>query len=120
MSLAGTIVQAVKTARREMGDLIQPTVLRVMTDRQYVDGRYVNQYDPRDVEVVMDKFTFHEQQLEDFQQTDVKLVLFNPNNDLRPTIQDQMTWNGRDIPIIKSEPVYVGGHIPVWTIVLRQ
>lgn len=120
MSLSSTVVQAIKSAKRELGDLVQTTVLNVHTGRTYVGGKYENTYDPKNVEVAMDKFTFHEQQLEDYQQTDVKLVLFNPNNDLKPTRQDIMVWEGREIPIIRAEPVYVGGYIPVWTLVLRQ
>lgn len=120
MSLANTINQAVLAAKTALGDLVNKAVLRVMTDRQYVNGQYIKNYTNVDVEVVVDKFSYHEQMLPSYQQTDVKLYLFNPNGDLNPTIQDMMTWNGKDLAIIKAEPVYVGTQIPMWTIVLRQ
>lgn len=120
MSLSRTVVDAVRIARREMGDLVKLTVLKVNTGQIYEGGKYENTYDPQNVEVVVDKFTFHEQQLEDYQQTDVKLLIFNPNNDLKPSRKDLIVWDEKDIPIIRADPIYVGGYIPAWTVVLRQ
>lgn len=88
MSLSAVVNNAIKTARQGLGDLVQSATLRIITNQVYdtSKGEYVNTTEDRPVEVVKDTFTFHEQQLEDYRQTDIKLVLFNPNNDLEPTI----------------------------------
>lgn len=120
MSLARLVNQAIKTARIELGDLIQPAILRTIVSRSYVDGSYVPNTNDTPVEVAPDKFTFHEQQLEDYRQTDVKMILFNPDNNLEPSTGDFLVLDGREIPIIKAEPAYAGGYRPVWTLVLRK
>lgn len=122
MSLSAVVNNAIKTARQGLGDLVQSATLRIITNRVYdtSKGEYVNTTEDRSVEVVKDTFTFHEQQLEDYRQTDIKLVLFNPNNDLEPTISHCLVMNGVEYPIIKAEPAYAGGFRPVWTLVLRK
>lgn len=122
MSLAGVVNSAIKQARIGLGDLIQSGTLRLITGRTYntSTGQYTNTTVDKAVEVVKDQFTFHEQQLDDYRQTDIKLILFNPNNDLEPTISHTMILSGIEYPIIKADPVFAGGYRPIWVLVLRK
>lgn len=120
MSLASTTIQAVRIAKIALGDLVTTTTLRSLVSRDYVDGEYRITSVDKTVEVAVDKFTFHEQQLEKYQQTDVKLIVFNLNNDITISMQDQIIWNARELNVIEATPVYAGSTIPVWTVVLRK
>lgn len=121
MSFAGLINQAVNTAKQALGDLVRPGTLRMVTGRTYVDGAYVDTVEDIAIEIAPDKFTYLEQQEDDFVQTDVKLILFNPNNNLEPTNRHKYVDEfGKVFEIKKSEPVRVGHYIPTWTLVLRK
>lgn len=122
MSLASLVNSAIKQARTGLGDLVQPAILRTISGQTYdtATGKYTPINQDRSVEVVKDQFTFHEQQLDDYRQTDIKLVLFNPNNDLEPKMGDFILLNGVEYPIIRADPAFAGGYRPVWTLVLRK
>ncbi len=120
MSLALTTAKAITMAQRSLGDLVKQATFRSVTGRTYTAGQYVNEYTDVPVDVIVDKFSFHEQQMENYQQTDIKLVIFNPKNDLAPKLQDRMVWGGKELLVIQADPVYVGAYCPVWTVVLRQ
>lgn len=121
MSFAALINQSINQAKKSLGDLVRPATLRMVAGREYVDGSYVDVTEDIPVEIAPDKFSYMEQQAEDFVQTDVKVILFNPNNDLTPTtrhkIVDEM---GRVFEIKKSDPAVIGFYIPTWTLVLRK
>lgn len=122
MSLSSLVNSAIKQARTGLGDLVQSAILRTISGQTYdtATGRYTPVTQDRPVEIVKDQFTFHEQQLDDYRQTDIKLILFNPNNDLEPKMGDLILLNGVEYPIIKADPAFAGGYRPVWTLVLRK
>ncbi len=121
MSLVSTVNGAIKAARQGLQDLVQPAVLRTVTSTYNTDtGTYENATTDYNVEIVKDTFTYHEQQIEDYRQTDIKVVMFNPDDSLNPTISHLLVMNGSAIPIIKAEPINVGSTIPVWVLVLRK
>jgi hypothetical protein len=120
MSLSASINQGINLARSSLGDLVKSTTLRVMTGKTYVAGKYIKTFKDVPVEVLVDKFSYHEQLLPDYQQTDVKLVLFNTLGTLNPNAEDLMVWIGSEFSVDKADPVYVGSSIPIWMIFLRK
>jgi len=120
MSLANTVGQALNQAQAALGDLVKTAVLKSFVSKTYTNGQYVKTYNDLNVDVVTDKFSYHEQEMPDYQQTDIKLVVFNPLGNLNLTIQDMMVWGTKELSVISADPVYVGNTIPVWSVVLRQ
>lgn len=122
MSMAKAINDAIRIARVNMGDLIGKGTLRTISSKTYdaAVGRYVTTSADVEVEYVFDKFTYEEQQAEDFLQTDLKIVLFNPDNNLEPSTEDSMVIHSVEYAIRKADPSFIGGYRPVWTLYLRK
>lgn len=122
MSMADTIIKAVKVAKGAMGDLIRIGVYTRKGGKLYdtASGTYTSLPETENVEYVPDKFSFLETQGADYQQTDSKIIVFNPLGHLVITTEDQVTINGQTLEVHKSEPVNVGGFVPLWILTLRK
>ena len=125
MSLANVICNAVKIAKANLGDLVVQAVLRRTTGKTYdtATGRYESTTVNRDLEVAPDKFTYTEMNAADFNQTDVKLTVFNPDNDIEISTDDQIMYpavGGALYSVWKVLPEHVGGYKPVIAVVLRK
>jgi hypothetical protein len=125
MSLADAICTAVRIAKQNLGDLIVLSTLKVKGDKTYDVGigQYTYTETLRDVEVAPEKFTYEELGMVDYDQSDVKLVVFNQTNDIEITTSDQMEYpkgSGTWYEVKKVVPNYVGGYKPVLNVVLRK
>lgn len=122
MSLAQQVNQAINTAKAALGDLVVAGTLREVTGRTYDTGTglYTDTVVDHPVEVAPDKFSYTDEQSGQFEQTDIKMILFNPNNDLFPTTKHQLILSTGTFNILKSDPSYAGSFIPAWTLVLRK
>ena len=122
MSMAATINKAIRSARASLGDLVVGATLQFINQNVYntTTGSYEPQTTSIPVEVIPDKFTFTEQQAGDYQITDIKLLVLNPDNDLEITTNHTIQYLGQRFNIHKSEPAFIGAYKPVWTVVLRK
>lgn len=121
MSIAGAIDQAIKVAKRNMGDLLVSMTLKVPGSTTYVGGVKTTTYNDVTVEGVPDKFSYHEMQAEDFVQSDLKYVIFNnAAGTLDPKTDCQLVIDGVAYQIRKVDPTKVGGFTVVFTLVLRK
>lgn len=120
MTIAQAINQGIQVARVNMGDLLRPATLRHVTGSSYVGGIKTPTYSDHAVDGVYDKFSFQEMSSDDFVQTDVKFVMFNPNNDLNPKTDDAFVLDGVTYAIRKADPTHVGGFKVTFTLVLRK
>lgn len=121
MTLAGAINAAVVSARRSLKDVIVNATIRIPNSTYDTDtGKYVDSPIDTSVEVAPDRFTFNEQQDENYQLSDVKLIVFNPNNDLEITTGHQVVYLGSVFNIRKADPVNVGAFKPIWTLMIRK
>ena len=121
MSLAGAINAAVKSAKRSLGDVIvQATLRKPNSTYDTALGRYVDAPVDFSVEVAPDRFTLSEQQDPNYQILDVKLIVFNQNNDLEISTEHKMIYLGHVYNIRKADPSPVGGFKPIWTVMIRK
>lgn len=121
MSLAGAVNSAVKQARMALGDVIVNATLReVNSVYDTTTGRYIDTDVDKSVEVAPDKFSFNELQDPGYQGTDVKLIVFNPNNDIDISINHKVIYLGMQFNIRKIQPESVGGYKPIYTVILKK
>jgi hypothetical protein len=105
-----------------MGDLVRSGTLKATVGKVYdsAAGAYITTSTDTAIEGVIDKFTFNEQQAEDFVQSDLKFVVFNPTNDLAVSVADYIVLDGVQYTIRKIDATYLGSMRPVITLVLRK
>lgn len=121
MSLAGAVNAAVKAAKKSLGDVIVGAILRKPNSTYDTTlGRYVDTQVDLPVEVAPDRFTFNEQQDQNYQINDVKLIVFNPNNDLEISTEHKIVYLGYVFNIRKADPTPVGAFKPIWTVMIRR
>lgn len=122
MSLAGAVNAAVKAAKKGLGDLVSTAVLRKIVSETYNVGlgKYIPVTEDHTVEMVPDKFSYNEQQDADYLATDIKILVFNPDNDIVISPLSKMVLYGTIYNIRKADPVYVGAFVPVWTVILKK
>lgn len=122
MSISSAINQALKAARTQLGDLVKAATVRNVTGKTYDSsaGTYTPTTSDRLVEYVPDQFSYNEQMEQGFEQTDLKIGVLNPNNDITITTSDLMILDQVEYRVRKVIPVYVGGFKPLLTVVLRR
>lgn len=121
MSLSGAVNAAVKAAKKSLGDVIVGATLRKPNSvYDTTQGKYVDAPVDTPVEVAPDRFTFNEQQDQNYQINDVKLIVFNPNNDLEISTEHKIVYLGYVFNIRKADPTPVGGFKPIWTLMIRK
>lgn len=121
--IASAVNSAIKIAKANLGDLLREHTLKKASGKTYdtATGRYTTTYVDLTVEGVPDKFSFQEMQAEDFVQTDVKMIIFNDdNNSLTITTDDALLMDGVQYAIRKVDPVFVGGFKPMFQLALRK
>lgn len=122
MSLASAVDRAVRIARMNLGDTIciaqyaRPTVAHYDT----LNGTKESSTVTIDVEYVVDKFSYQELQSGQYQETDIKIVVFNSKNDLTFQVKEFIHMDGVKRPIFKAMPNKIGPYTPVWSLVLRS
>lgn len=122
MSFAGAIDEALRIARRNLGDAIVQATLHRVESKTYdsATGTYSSSPSEIAIDGVIDQFTFLEQSAEDYQATDVKFSIFNPNNDIVIEIQDEITLHEVKYRVHRVKPVYIGGRRPLITVILKK
>lgn len=121
MSLAQVIIEGIRVARSNLGDLIEKATLVTVTKTyDTTQGKNVESKSEVEVEIVRDKFTWVEQQAPGFQETDVKVLMFNPNNDIEVDANARLVLDDTTLHVKKVDPSWVGGYKPVITLVLRR
>ncbi len=122
MSLSGAVNSAVKAARQGLGDLVTNATLRKINSETYdvAQGKYIPVTEDRTVEMVPDKFSYNEMQDTDYLVTDIKILVFNPDNDIAISPLHHVVLHGTTYSIRKADPVYVGAFIPMWTVILKK
>lgn len=121
MSLSGAVNAAIKVAKAKLGDLVQAGTYRKFREKVYVAGVYTNLYDDIPVEYAPDRFSYEEMRDEDYQLSDVKILVFNTDNvvDL-PSTQDAFVKDGIQYNVKRIGVTQIGNFRPVLTIVLRR
>jgi hypothetical protein len=122
MSMTDVIMAAVRVAKEAAGDLVVKAMLRHKTGQTYdtATSKYVPSYDDTEVELVRDKFTFVEERDPTYQTTDMKILVFNPTNELDITTADRFTIDEVEYSVKRVLPTYVGGYKPVIGLVLQK
>lgn len=121
MSLAGAVNAAVKQARIALGDaIVTATIRKPNSTYNASTGKYVDSPIDTPVEAASDKFTFNEMQDPGYQVTDVKLIIFNPNNDIDISIDHRILYLGMNFNIRKIQPESIGGYKPIYTVILKK
>jgi hypothetical protein len=121
MSLSGAINSAIKVARAKLGDLVQSGTYRSFSGRSYVAGVYTTTYINTPVDYAPDRFTLEETRDADYQLSDIKLVVFNPDNLISVfTVNDAFIMDSVQYNIRRVDVAKIGGFQPVVTIILRK
>lgn len=123
MSLSDQVLAGIRIARANLGDLlVKATLIRVTGPKVYdtATGKYTVPTEEVEVDGFVDKFSFMELQAQDFNQTDIKFVVFNTENDLNVSTTDSIKFAGITRSIIAVKPEYVGVYKPVIALTLRK
>ena len=121
MSLAGIVQKAIKIAKRNLGDVVATTTYSypATSDYDVSQGSTDVTWASAQIEYVVDKFTFEELQSGQYQETDVKITVFNPEGTLNFQIKEFVLLDGKALPIFRAIPIKVGAYTPVWSLILR-
>lgn len=122
MSLASAVNEAVRIARRNLGDAIVQATLHRTESKTYdsATGTYSSSPSEITIDGVVDKFTYTEESSQDYHVTDVKFAIFNPSNDLEIGLQDQITLHDIVYRVHRVNPTYIGGFKPIITVILKK
>lgn len=122
MSLSNAINAAVAAARRALGDLITTATLKKVVSETYdtAQGKYVPVTQDISIQVAPDRFSYNEQLDPDYQMSDLKLIVFNPDNSITINTSHRLVYEGVEYGVRKSDPTIVGGFRPIWTVMLRK
>ena len=122
MSLSSIVQRAISIAKRNLGDVVLTATYESTFGELYDATQGINQVisSVKSIEYTPDKFTFQELQSGQYQETDVKITVFNSENDLVFQVKEFITIDGKKRPIFRAIPVKVGTYTPVWTLILRS
>ena len=121
MTLAAAVNAAIRVAKSAMGDVVLSGTYRKFSERTYVAGTYTNLYDDQVVDYAPDRFTYEEMQGDDYQISDIKIVVFNTDNVVGdPNPADKFKIGATEYQIKRAEPTKVGNFKPVVVLVLRK
>jgi hypothetical protein len=121
MSLSGAINSAIKVAKAKLGDMVRDGTYRSFTGRSYIAGVYTPSYNNFPVSYAPDRFTLEEMQDADYQLSDVKIVVFNPDNQIGSfTVNDAFIMESVQYNIKRVNVAKIGNFQPVVTLVIRK
>ncbi len=121
MSMVAQVMEGIKIAKANLGDLLLSATLKHKTGETYVGGTYTPTEDDVPIQIVIDQFTFEDRQMEDFRESDLKVSVFNNDaQDLVIDFSDKILLNGVRYDIVRLEPQYVGTVKAVYEVVLRK
>ena len=121
MSMVTQIMGAIKTAKANLGDLLIEAVLQKVTGKTYVNGTYVPTTVNVPIELVVDRFSIEERMAEGFKETDLKVSVFN--NDEQTLVidpMDKVLLDGETYGILSVDPAYVGPIKALFELKLRK
>lgn len=119
MSLSRQIFNAIRTAKRSLGDMVLTGQLIAYTT-EYQDGEYVNVGVERNIDIVPDQFSYEELTSLNINEIEVKLLVFNVNDDLVIKTEDKIRYKGDEYSIYLIKPESVGALTPVYTVMLKK
>lgn len=122
MSSAGLVRRAVTKAKIALGDTVINALLdKVSTVYDTSTGRNVETVVTQSLEVVIVKADYLEIQAGDIRQSDIKVIVFNTEDDkVRVSVQDKIWLNSVQYNVVKSTPSYVGNVISIFEVFLRK
>lgn len=120
MSLSQIVINAVKTAREQAGDLLVKFTVENKTGSTYYNGQKTSTYDPVIVDGVYDKFDINEIDGKLIQVTDVKIVLFIDRNEQLPKTDSRVSVGTEVYNVMRCWPIYCGDKVVVSTVQLRK
>lgn len=118
MGLQATVLKAVQTAVKAIGDLAVPAIHTIRTATVYAPGG-ATQYttENQDVDVVISSFESKEIEADRELASDTKILVFNAK--VIPKLNDTLTVNGKQYRVMRGKPVYAGSEIAFSTVQAR-
>lgn len=120
MSKVSVIINGIKKARAELGDLVVKVTLRRKTGQTYANGKVTPVYTEKDLDGVHDKFDVTETDTSQVLLGDKKVVCFVDADQIYPDTDDLVVVDGEEYTVKKSSPTYAGNVIVVTTLQLRK
>ena len=120
--LASTIYSAVLGAKGKLGSLVIQATLKTAGVASYnaASGVKSTATTDKSIDVVVDKFAFNEIDGEQVKSSDVKLVMFNNDDDTVPSLSDRVVLNGVTYDLINVNPVQAGSKVIIFMLQLRR
>lgn len=121
MSISSTINQAIRIAKVNLGDAVSVAEYRRAVSSTYntTTGQNEIVWESVNIEYVPDKFDFNELQSGAYEESDVKITVFNPDNTLVFKTKEIVVIGGQELKVYRALPSKMGAFTPVWTLVLR-
>jgi hypothetical protein len=121
MSMVAQIMQGIEIAKKNLGDLLLTATLRHQTGSTYLSGTYTPATVDVPVQLVIDQFTKEDRERQDFQETDIKVSVFNnADQTLEVDYKDKILLNGVLYNIQVLNPAFVGNVKALFELVLRK
>lgn len=122
MSISNTVQKAIRIAKVNLGDMVRIGQYLRRTSSQYnvATGDNSDVTETVNIQWVPDKFSYIELESGMYTEKDVKITVFNDNNDLNFVMDESITIDGQTYSIFKAFPTKIGSFTPVWSLVLRQ
>jgi hypothetical protein len=118
MGMQATVLKAVKTAVKAIGDLAVPATHMIRTATVYAPGG-ATQYTSTNqaVDVVISSYESKEIEEDRELASDVKILVFNAK--VIPKLNDMLTVNDKQYRVMRSKPTYAGSEIAFSTVQAR-
>lgn len=122
MSISSAVQKAIRIAKVNLGDIVRTGqyLRRVSSQYDVATGDHLDTTETVNIQWAPDKFSYTELESGMYLEKDVKIMVFNDNNDLNFNMDESIVIDGQTYSVFKAFPTKVGSFTPIWSLVLRQ